>query len=97
LTKPKLDANKFLIFFAPHERQLERRTQPILTNCFRTGPKQQNRGNAPDFYRRLSGRIAHMAMFNPARGEKLRSIFARIEWDDPLTRVVEDDRAACPE
>ena len=56
------------------------RLKAILTNCLRSGPEQQNRGSARDFYRHLSGRIAHMSMFNPARGEKLRSIFDRIEW-----------------
>jgi RNA-directed DNA polymerase len=73
------------------------RLKAILTNCLRTGPEEQNRGNAPDFYRHLSGRIAHMAMINPARAQKLRSIFARIEWNDPLTPSAEDDRAACRE
>lgn len=52
----------------------------ILTNCVRTSPAEQNRGKLPDFYNHLAGRIAHVSMVNPERGEKLRAVFERIEW-----------------
>jgi len=52
----------------------------ILTNCLRTGPAEQNRRKVPDFYSHLAGRVAHVAGFNSARGEKLRCILERIQW-----------------
>ena len=54
----------------------------ILTNCLRTGPAEQNRGKVADFCSHLAGRIAHVRMVNPAKGEKLRGIFERIEWGE---------------
>jgi hypothetical protein len=56
------------------------RLKAILTNCVKHGPAEQNRSKAPDFYSHLAGRVAHVAMINEARGQKLRSIFERIEW-----------------
>ncbi|HET6250976.1 MAG TPA: reverse transcriptase family protein [Tepidisphaeraceae bacterium] len=53
----------------------------ILTNCARHGPDSQNRDGHADFRAHLSGKIAHVANINPARGEKLQRIFARIAWD----------------
>lgn len=52
----------------------------ILTNCVRQGPASQNRGRHPAFREHLQGRVAFVGMVNPARGEKLRRIFERIEW-----------------
>jgi hypothetical protein len=52
----------------------------ILHNCTRTGPAAQNRDAHPDFRRHLEGRIAWIGQISPARGEKLREIFERIEW-----------------
>lgn len=52
----------------------------ILYNCARYGPEGQNRESHPDFRAHLAGRIAYVALLNPARGEKLKQIFARIEW-----------------
>lgn len=56
------------------------RLKAILTNCVKTSPAEQNRGKIADFYNHLAGRVAHMSMINPARGEKLRAIFERIDW-----------------
>ena len=60
----------------PHYDQLK----AILTNCVRSGPTAQNRSGHADFRAHLSGRIAHVAAVNPARGRKLRAIFDRIQW-----------------
>jgi RNA-directed DNA polymerase len=57
------------------------RLKAILTNCMRSGPGEQNRGNVPDFYSHLAGRIAHVSMINREKGKKLESIFERIRWD----------------
>jgi hypothetical protein len=56
------------------------RLKATLTNCIRTGPDAQNRSGHPNFREHLRGRIAHVAMVNPARGRKLYAIFDRIDW-----------------
>lgn len=53
----------------------------ILTNCRRHGPSTQNRQQVTDFYHHLQGRIAHVAMLNAARGQKLQALFAAIDWN----------------
>lgn len=55
----------------------------ILTNCVRHGPAGQNRANHPDFRAHLTGRVAHVAAVNPARGRKLWAILDRIAWPAP--------------
>ena len=52
----------------------------ILTNCQRHGPSTQNRNQVEDFYHHLQGRIAHVSMLNPARGQKLNELFLAIDW-----------------
>lgn len=54
----------------------------ILTNCCRHGTASQNRDGRPDFRSHLQGRIAWFRQVNPARGEKLRGLFKRIDWAD---------------
>jgi hypothetical protein len=44
------------------------------------GPTQANRAGLPDFRAHLLGRIGWFAQLNPARGDKLRRVFASIEW-----------------
>lgn len=56
------------------------RLKAILTNCVRHGPTSQNREKHPDFRGHLTGRVAHVAMLNPARGAKLRVLLNRIDW-----------------
>ena len=56
------------------------RLKAILTNCQRHGPSSQNKGNHRDFRAHLQGRVAWACAVNPARGEKLRSLFDRIDW-----------------
>jgi hypothetical protein len=56
------------------------RLKATLTNCVRHGPAGQNRENVPDFRAHLSGRVAHAAAVNPARGRKLWALFDRITW-----------------
>jgi retron-type reverse transcriptase len=56
------------------------RLKAILTNCIRQGPISQNREKLPRFREHLAGKIAHLASIHPARGEKLRGLFNRINW-----------------
>lgn len=56
------------------------RLKAILHNCVKLGPKSQNRNAHPHFADHLLGRVAHVASLNPARGEKLRAIYAKINW-----------------
>jgi hypothetical protein len=58
------------------------RLRATLNNCLKTGPRVQNRDGHPDFRAHLAGRVAHVAMLNPARGEKLREMLGRIEWEE---------------
>lgn len=53
----------------------------VLTNCVRHGPGSQNRERHADFRAHLAGRVAHAAMLNAARGEKLKALFDRIVWN----------------
>jgi hypothetical protein len=57
------------------------RLKAILTNCIRLGPSSQNRDGHADFRGHLAGRIAYIAMLNPARARRLRALFERIAWD----------------
>jgi hypothetical protein len=56
------------------------RLKAILYNCVRQGPASQNRGGLPDFRSHLAGRIAFVESVHPARGQRLRELFDRIEW-----------------
>ncbi|HJT31553.1 MAG TPA: reverse transcriptase family protein [Pirellulales bacterium] len=56
------------------------RLKAILNNCARHGPQSQNREGHADFQAHLAGSIAHVAMLNSGRGDKLRRIFERILW-----------------
>jgi RNA-directed DNA polymerase len=51
-----------------------------LHNCVRNGPDSQNRAGHVDFRAHLLGRVAHLAQINPARGQRLRSLFEQIRW-----------------
>jgi hypothetical protein len=51
-----------------------------LTNCVRLGAESQNRDAHPRFRLHLDGRVAFVEMINPARGQRLRTIFERIQW-----------------
>jgi RNA-directed DNA polymerase len=58
------------------------RLKAILHNCRRSGPTSQNRADVPDFRAHLLGRIAHVAALHPERGQKLRTLFHAVRWDD---------------
>ena len=57
------------------------RVKAILTNCVRRGPSTQNHERHENFAAHLLGRIAHVSQLNPARGEKLRLLYAQIDWN----------------
>ena len=57
------------------------RLKAIIHNCVMHGPDSQNRTGIEDFRAHLAGRIAHVAMLNPARGRKLGEEFERIRWE----------------
>lgn len=58
------------------------RLKAILHNCVRRGPSGENRPGLPDFRSHLEGRVAFVESVNPARGQKLRSLFERIRWPE---------------
>jgi hypothetical protein len=61
-------------------RQEYDKLKAILTNCARHGPESQNRVGHRDFRAHLLGSISYITSINPHRGEKLRTLFDRIEW-----------------
>ena len=58
------------------------RLKATLYNCVRFGPDSQNRQEITDFKSHLAGKIAYAAWLNPARGERLKSLWQRIQWPD---------------
>lgn len=54
----------------------------VLHNCIHKGPASQNRLDHADFRGHLAGRIAYVAMINPARGRRLRALFHQIQWEE---------------
>jgi hypothetical protein len=53
----------------------------ILYNAAKHGAASQNREAHPDFAAHLRGRIAHVAMLNPARGAKLMRLYEQIRFE----------------
>jgi RNA-directed DNA polymerase len=51
-----------------------------LHNCVRLGAESQNRTAHPRFRAHLDGRIGWVEWVNPAKGQRLRAIFQRINW-----------------
>ncbi len=56
------------------------RLKATLTNCIRFGPQSQNRGGLDDFRHHLNGRVSFVESLNPAKGQRLRCLYDRIEW-----------------
>lgn len=52
----------------------------LLHNCARTGPAAQNRADHPAFREHLLGRIAWVGAGRPARADRLRALFDRIDF-----------------
>jgi hypothetical protein len=51
-----------------------------LYNCVRFGPDGQNRQQHADFRSYLAGRLAYASWLNPAKAERLQSLWRRIQW-----------------
>lgn len=56
------------------------RLKATLHNCIQFSPESQNRQLHKDFRAHLQGRINYIANLNPARGQKLKTLFNCIEW-----------------
>jgi RNA-directed DNA polymerase len=57
------------------------RLRALLHNAARDGSGAHNRGGVPDFEAHVRGQIAWMSAVNPVRGEKLRRMFERVDWN----------------
>lgn len=57
------------------------RLKATLTNCVRLGAESQNRDGHPSFRSHLEGRVAFVESIHPARGERLRTLLKRIQWE----------------
>lgn len=57
------------------------RLKATLHNCVKHGPQTQNHAQHPDFAAHLRGRIAHVLRLSPRRGQKLLTLFDKIQWD----------------
>lgn len=60
------------------------RLRATLFNCARTGPAAQNRDGHADFRAHLAGRISWVASVDATKGRRLRGLFDRIRWDEPV-------------
>ncbi len=56
------------------------RLKATLTNCIRLGPESQNRDGRHNFRSHLDGRVGFVETLNPAKGQRLRLLFNKIEW-----------------
>jgi len=52
----------------------------VLTNCVRHGPESQSRAGRENFRAWLTGKVAYVAMVNPARGARLEKLLHAIVW-----------------
>jgi hypothetical protein len=57
------------------------RLKATLTNCARLGPESQNREGHAEFRAHLEGRVGFVAMINADKGNRLRAILERIQWE----------------
>jgi hypothetical protein len=57
------------------------RLKAVLCNCARHGPQAQNREGQADFRAHLLGRLGYVAMLNPEKGRRLRTLFDAIAWE----------------
>jgi RNA-directed DNA polymerase len=56
--------------------------EATLHNCARFGPASQNREGIANFRAHLEGRIGFVEMVNRAKGQRLRTIFEAIQFED---------------
>lgn len=57
------------------------RLRAVLHEAATHGPERANRTGVPNFRAHLTGRVAWAASLNPARGARLRTQFAAIDWE----------------
>ncbi len=57
------------------------RLKATLTNCVRHGPASQNRDSHLQFRSHLEGRVAFVESINVQKGQRLRTIFEQIRWE----------------
>lgn len=62
-------------------RQDYDRLKAILFNCVRFGPASQNRERHSSFRESLLGQVNWVKQLNAVKGEKLMSIFRKIDWE----------------
>ncbi len=56
------------------------RLKAILNNCVHLGPQGQNREAHPNFRMHIEGRVRFVEQINPQKGQRLRTIFDKIQW-----------------
>ncbi|WP_020405823.1 reverse transcriptase family protein [Hahella ganghwensis] len=54
----------------------------MLNNCARHGPISQNHQQLPNFQAHLKGKIAYLRSLNPQKGDKLMTLYQKIQWPD---------------
>lgn len=59
------------------------RLKAILHNCLKESPQSQNREGHAAFQAHLAGRVSFVETVNPAKGQRLRTIFEKIQWNNP--------------
>lgn len=56
------------------------RLKALLHNCLTRGVSTQNHEHREDFPQHVLGRIGHVKMLNPVRGEKLLGMYRQVDW-----------------
>lgn len=56
------------------------RLKALLHNCLTRGVSTQNHEQHADFSQHVLGRIGHVKLLNPARGEKLLALYRQVDW-----------------
>ena len=58
------------------------RLKATLHNAVRSGPQSQNLDGVASFREQLTGRVTWVEQVNPSRGQRLRDLLERIDWDE---------------
>jgi RNA-directed DNA polymerase len=64
------------------ERKEYERLKAVLHNARLRGPAGENREQHPRFREHVAGRISWVTQLNPARGERLKAAFERVDWHE---------------
>jgi hypothetical protein len=77
--RPNVERREYEVLKATVHNEVLKAT---VHNAVRYGPASQNRVDHPRYQAHLLGRVSRVAQLNPARGRRLLTAFAQIDWSD---------------